>query len=98
MTQIEPVLHIADVREPYDILSRFFGPWMGIDEDPVTGSAHCVLAPFWTSKLRKEPGAQLRARQCSPQGGDLTVWCDAQEQRVHIQGTATVVVEGVLHV
>ena len=46
-----------------DFVSRFFAPAISIDEDPVTGSAHCCLAPYWTEKLKKEPGTVLVAQQ-----------------------------------
>jgi PhzF family phenazine biosynthesis protein len=52
----------------YDIVSRFFAPEKGVPEDPVTGSAHCALVPFWAKRLGKKT---LRARQASPRGGDL---------------------------
>ena len=59
-----------EVNEPggYDIVSRFFAPDKGVPEDPVTGSAHCALVPFWAKRLGKKT---LKARQVSPRGGDL---------------------------
>jgi len=54
--------------EGYDIVSRFFAPEKGVPEDPVTGSAHCALVPFWAKRLGKKT---LKARQASPRGGDL---------------------------
>jgi PhzF family phenazine biosynthesis protein len=54
--------------EGYDIVSRFFAPDKGVPEDPVTGSAHCALVPFWAKRLGKKT---LKARQASPRGGDL---------------------------
>jgi len=54
--------------EGYDIVSRFFAPDKGVPEDPVTGSAHCALVPFWAKRLAKKT---LKARQASPRGGDL---------------------------
>ncbi len=54
--------------EGYDIVSRFFAPDKGVPEDPVTGSAHCALVPFWAKRLGRKT---LRARQASPRGGDL---------------------------
>ena len=56
--------------EDCDFVSRFFAPAAGIDEDPVTGSAHCALAPFWAERLQKET---MSARQLSSRGGDVTV-------------------------
>lgn len=75
--------------EEYVCASRFFGPWMGIDEDPVTGSAHCVLAPYYA------PNETWRwARQCSARGGDLRIRCDHGAQRVLVAGNARTVVRG----
>ncbi len=54
----------------YDFVSRFFAPQSGINEDPVTGSAHCCLAPYWSRKLGK---TELRAFQASPRGGEMTL-------------------------
>ena len=60
------VIVTAPGRE-VDFVSRFFGPSFGIPEDPVTGSAHCTLAPYWSARLGKKT---LTARQLSPRGGD----------------------------
>ena len=54
--------------EGYDVISRFFAPEKGVPEDPVTGSAHCALTPYWAKRLGKKT---LKARQVSPRGGDL---------------------------
>jgi predicted PhzF superfamily epimerase YddE/YHI9 len=62
----------------YDFISRFFAPDKGVPEDPVTGSAHCALTPFWAKRLRKKT---MRARQVSPRGGDL-ICTDAGEQTI----------------
>lgn len=75
----------------YDFLSRFFGPWMGIAEDPVCGSAHCLLAPYWASRLDRR---WLRARQCSPRGGDLLLEVQRAQGRVVMSGQATLVCKG----
>lgn len=56
--------------EGYDFVSRFFAPDKGVPEDPVTGSAHCALTPFWAKRLSKKT---MKARQVSPRGGDLTI-------------------------
>ncbi len=72
-----------------DFVSRFFAPRAGIDEDPVTGSAHCMLAPYWAGRLGK---TQLTARQISPRGGDL--WCETQGDRVLISGHGAFYLEG----
>lgn len=64
-----------------DFVSRFFAPGAGIDEDPVTGSSHCTLAPYWAARLGKN---QLTAKQLSPRGGDLL--CELRGERVVIAG------------
>ena len=66
-----------------DFVSRFFAPGAGIPEDPVTGSSHCTLIPFWSSRLGK---AQMKARQLSARGGSLL--CEDCGERVKIGGTA----------
>jgi predicted PhzF superfamily epimerase YddE/YHI9 len=79
----------------FDFYSRFFAPWAGIPEDPVTGSAHAVLAPYWGKVLGKQ---QLVARQCSPRGGDvwLDLSCQEPPGRVMVSGEAAVVMEATL--
>jgi PhzF family phenazine biosynthesis protein len=77
--------------EPVDFVSRCFFPNHGIAEDPVTGSAHCVSAPYWAEKLGK---ADLFARQISARGGDL--WLKVEADRVAISGAAVEVMQGVL--
>ncbi len=74
-----------------DFVSRFFAPAYGIDEDPVTGSAHCTLVPFWAEKLGR---TRLRARQISPRGGEL--WCELRGDRVLIAGRAVLYSEGAI--
>lgn len=76
-----------------DFVSRFFAPRFGIDEDPVTGSAHCVLAPYWAERLGRN---RLHARQVSKRGGEL--WCHLHGDRVEISGHAVKVIEGTLKV
>jgi PhzF family phenazine biosynthesis protein len=66
-----------------DFVSRFFAPNVGINEDPVTGSAHSTLIPYWAGKLGK---TELFARQISPRGGEL--WCALRGERVDISGYA----------
>lgn len=66
-----------------DFVSRFFAPGAGVDEDPVTGSAHCTLIPFWAQRLGK---MKLSARQVSARGGELT--CELAGDRVRIGGRA----------
>jgi len=72
-----------------DFVSRFFGPSFGIPEDPVTGSAHCTLAPYWSERLGK---AVLSARQVSARGGTLT--CEPLGDRVRLEGRAALFLEG----
>lgn len=74
-----------------DFVSRFFAPAQGIPEDPVTGSAHCTLVPYWAERLGKKA---LHARQVSPRGGEL--FCDDQGERIRIAGHAVLVIEGTL--
>ena len=69
----------ADMPE-YDFVSRFFAPSVGVPEDPVTGSAHCSLGPFWGERLKK---TTLAGFQCSPRGGSV---------RVHLKGSRVVIV------
>lgn len=76
-----------------DFVSRCFFPAFGVDEDPVTGSAHCVSAPFWAEKLNKN---DLFARQLSPRGGEL--WLKVAEDRVHISGHCVEVIAGEMSV
>ena len=81
--------------ENYDFYSRYFAPWVGIDEDPVTGSAHTVLGPYWSEKLGRK---KLKARQCSPRGGDILVAIPGDGKRVHLTGAARVFSVGDLFV
>lgn len=72
-----------------DFVSRWFGPKVGVPEDPVTGSAHCTLAPFWSARLGK---TVLRARQISARGGELQ--CEVKGDRVLIKGHAVEFLRG----
>lgn len=72
-----------------DFVSRFFAPAVGIDEDPVTGSAHCTLAPFWAERLGR---VELTAEQRSPRGGRLHLRVDGD--RVRLGGRAATVLTG----
>jgi PhzF family phenazine biosynthesis protein len=72
-----------------DFVSRFFAPKLGIDEDPVTGSAHCALTPYWANRLGK---SHLRAHQRSKRGGSL--YCEDRGDRVLIAGKAVKYLEG----
>jgi PhzF family phenazine biosynthesis protein len=75
--------------EASDFVSRFFAPRVGINEDPVTGSAHCMLAPYWAQVLGKD---QLHALQVSKRGGEL--WLTQAGERVTIAGQAVLYMEG----
>lgn len=67
---LDGIIVTAAGREPYDFVSRFFAPAYGIDEDPVTGSAHCVLGPYWQQRQSK---SKFLAYQCSARGGTVKV-------------------------
>jgi predicted PhzF superfamily epimerase YddE/YHI9 len=99
---IHPDLHLLEKLHPAgvgitargdnsDFVSRFFAPSYGIPEDPVTGSTHCSLAPYWAKRLGK---TKLHARQVSERGGEL--WCEVKESRVILSGNAVLVLRGEL--
>ncbi len=83
---------VTAAGENSDIVSRFFGPAVGVDEDPVTGSAHCTLTPFWCERLGL---SRLRARQLSARGG--TVSCVLEGDRVLLSGQCTTFLTGFIH-
>ncbi len=87
------VTSAASAASEFDFLSRFFAPGSGIDEDPVTGSAHCSLGPYWQAKLKRD---EFTAYQASARGGivKLTVVGD----RVQLRGQAVTIMHGELHV
>ena len=87
------IVTMQDKSGNYDFLSRYFAPWVGIDEDPVTGSAHTVIAPMWANALSRD---NLKARQCSPRGGDLDLRLDWSQRRLQIKGDAFVCIKGKL--
>jgi len=74
-----------------DFVSRFFAPSQGIPEDPVTGSAHCTLVPYWAERLGK---TKLHARQVSARGGEL--FCELAGDRVILRGRAVLYLEGAI--
>ena len=74
--------------ESHDFVSRFFAPWVGVNEDPVTGSSHTVLAPYWGKILGK---TKMNAYQASKRGGEMTV--ELKGDRVFITGKAVTVFE-----
>ncbi|XP_045819156.1 uncharacterized isomerase BH0283-like [Trifolium pratense] len=81
----------APPESGFDFYSRYFCPKFGINEDPVCGSAHCGLAPYWSKKLGK---SDLKAYQASARGGVLNLHIDEQKQRVFLRGKAITVMEG----
>jgi PhzF family phenazine biosynthesis protein len=87
------VIVTAPGRGGVDFVSRFFAPAQGIAEDPVTGSSHCTLAPYWSTRLSKKT---LTARQISPRSGDLT--CTVEGDRVIIAGRCVLYLEGAITV
>lgn len=78
--------------DQHDFVSRYFAPCHGINEDPVTGSAHCILTPYWTKRLKKNI---LHARQVSRRGGELI--CELNGNRVLISGHSHLYGEGTIH-
>lgn len=92
-----PLLEKADVRgiivtapgDEADFVSRFFAPAAGVDEDPVTGSAHTMLTPYWSNRLGKD---ELTGRQVSQRGG--TVYCHQVGDRVELSGQACTFMQG----
>jgi len=79
--------------EGYDFVSRFFAPEKGVPEDPVTGSAHCSLTPYWTRRLGKKT---LKARQVSPRGGDVT--CVEEGDRTVLSGPCALYLTGEIEI
>jgi predicted PhzF superfamily epimerase YddE/YHI9 len=82
---------ITALGEDADFVSRYFAPSYGIPEDPVTGSTHCSLAPYWAERLGK---TSLHARQVSERGGE--VWCEVKGERVILRGNAVLTLRGEL--
>ena len=88
-----PAVIITAPGEKVDFVSRNFAPKLGIPEDPVTGSAHCELIPYWSKKLKKK---QLLARQISERGGEL--YCSNNHDRVTIGGKAVTFLRGEIEI
>jgi len=99
---IRPDLHVLEKLHPAgvaitapgkkaDFVSRYFAPSYGIPEDPVTGSTHCSLAPYWAQRLGK---TSLHALQISERGGEL--WCEVKGERVILKGSAVLTLQGEL--
>ena len=83
--------HAPSDAPAFDFVSRFFAPAAGIDEDPVTGSAHCCLAPFWAGRLRR---SELTGFQASQRGGVVRVRIEGA--RVRLGGRAVTILRGEL--
>lgn len=79
----------GEMNSPYDFVSRFFAPQSGVPEDPVTGSAHCFLGPFWAAKAGK---AEFIGYQASPRGGTVNVVC--RGERCLLTGSARTIFKG----
>jgi PhzF family phenazine biosynthesis protein len=79
----------APGERPYDFVSRYFAPAKGIPEDPVTGGAHCALAPYWAKQLNK---TAFRAFQASRRGGEIL--CRLDDDRVELEGSCIFYLEG----
>jgi PhzF family phenazine biosynthesis protein len=94
LKQIREVLGIIVTArgEKSDFVSRFFAPNAGIPEDPVTGSSHCTLVPYWADRLKKN---HLHAFQLSKRGGEL--FCENVGDRVRISGNAALYAKGELY-
>lgn len=85
------IVTARSLSEEYDFISRYFAPGLGIDEDPVTGSAHCYLGPYWRSRLGKDT---FLAYQASERGGEVRV--SVTGNRVFLQGQAVTVYSATL--
>ncbi|HZG24270.1 MAG TPA: PhzF family phenazine biosynthesis protein [Chitinophagaceae bacterium] len=88
---ISVVTSKADHGSGYDFISRTFVPSHGVNEDPVTGSSHCTLGPYWAERLKK---TRLSAYQASARGGDMRL--EIEGHRVLIEGQAVTVIEGIM--
>jgi PhzF family phenazine biosynthesis protein len=86
------IVTCAATTPGYDFMSRFFAPRVGVPEDPVTGSAHCCLTPYWGEKLHKQ---SMLAYQASPRGGELRLCLE--DDRVLISGQAVTIFQGELN-
>ncbi|MDA0911667.1 MAG: PhzF family phenazine biosynthesis isomerase [Proteobacteria bacterium] len=86
------IIVTAKGAKSYDFVSRFFGPRVGVNEDPVTGSAHCKLAHYWMMRLKK---TRFQAYQASSRGGEISI--EVGGDRVLLGGQAILMSEGYLH-
>ncbi len=83
------VIVTAPGEDSYDFLSRYFAPAKGVPEDPVTGAAHCMLAPYWAKRLGKNV---FRAFQASRRGGEVV--CRLAGDRIELEGSCVFYLEG----
>ena len=91
--EVRGLIVTAPAEDPdLDFVSRFFAPQFGVPEDPVTGSAHCCLAPWWGNRLGK---TRMKARQISTRGGNVDV--ELRDDRVLLRGHAVTVLQAKLH-
>lgn len=93
MKKVNKMIIITAPGKQHDFVSRFFAPTAGIDEDPVTGSAHSQLIPFWSEKLEKN---KMNARQLSKRGGD--VYCEQKGDRVIMGGRCVFYMKGEIEI
>lgn len=93
MKKLDKMVIITAPGKEVDFVSRFFAPTAGIDEDPVTGSAHSQLIPFWSEKLGKE---KMQAKQLSKRGGEL--YCKQKGDRVIIGGKCVYYMKGEIEI
>lgn len=93
MKKIDKMVIITAPGKEVDFVSRFFAPTAGIDEDPVTGSAHSQLIPFWSEKLGKN---KMTAKQLSKRGGDI--YCEQKGERVIIAGQCVFYLKGIIEI
>jgi predicted PhzF superfamily epimerase YddE/YHI9 len=91
LSKIDRKVIVTAPGDEVDFVSRFFAPTAGVPEDPVTGSSHCTLIPYWSARLGK---TSLHARQVSKRGGELL--CEYVGQRVKIAGKAVLYLQGEL--
>ncbi len=91
--EVRGVIVTSEASKPYDFVSRYFNPWVGVNEDPVTGAAHTVLAPYWAKLLGK---SDMLAFQASHRGGEVRVRLGKNDRsnRVDLIGNAVVVARG----
>lgn len=81
-------------NEKYDFISRYFNPWAGVNEDPVTGSVHTLLAAYWGKLLNKK---EMKAYQCSDRGGEIILRI-LSDNKVELIGQAVVVLKGEIYI